>query len=91
MANSICIESKKKNITNNDMDAPKGRHNACIVSNVCTSKTVKQTEEEKKIKEIWIIWKKGLITDRLVVKQNRSAFNEYFRQKYSIKEKIKQR
>lgn len=33
-ANSICMESKKKNITSNEMDAPKGRHNACIVSNV---------------------------------------------------------
>lgn len=33
-ANSICIESKKKNITSSDMDAPSGRHSACIVSNV---------------------------------------------------------
>lgn len=33
-ANSICIESKKKNITNNDTDAPNGRQSACIVSNV---------------------------------------------------------
>lgn len=33
-ANSICIESKKKNITRSDMDAPSGRHRACIVSSV---------------------------------------------------------
>jgi len=34
IANNICIESKKKNITSSEMDAPKGRHNACIVSRV---------------------------------------------------------
>lgn len=33
-ANNICIESKKKNITSNEMDAPSGRHRACIVSSV---------------------------------------------------------
>lgn len=33
-ANNICIESKKKNITSNDIDAPSGRQSACIVSNV---------------------------------------------------------
>lgn len=37
IANSICMESKKKNITNSDIEAPKGKHNACIVSKVCTS------------------------------------------------------
>lgn len=33
-ANSSCIESKKKNIINREMEAPKGKHRACIVSNV---------------------------------------------------------
>lgn len=33
-ANSICIESKKKNITSSDMEAPSGKQSACIVSNV---------------------------------------------------------
>lgn len=33
-ANSICIESKKKNMTSKDMEAPSGKHRACIVSNV---------------------------------------------------------
>lgn len=37
IANNICIESKKKNMTNSDIEAPSGRHNACIVSNVWTS------------------------------------------------------
>lgn len=37
IANNICMESKKKNITNNDIEAPKGKHNACIVSKVWTS------------------------------------------------------
>ena len=34
MAKSICIESKKKNMTSNDIEAPNGRHIACIESNV---------------------------------------------------------
>lgn len=33
-AKSNCIESKKKNITNNETEAPSGKHNACIVSSV---------------------------------------------------------
>lgn len=33
-AKSICIESKKKNITSRDTEAPKGKHSACIVSSV---------------------------------------------------------
>lgn len=33
-AKSICIESKKKNMTSSDTDAPSGRQRACIVSNV---------------------------------------------------------
>ena len=33
-ANSSCIESKKKNMTSSEMDAPTGRHSACIVSSV---------------------------------------------------------
>lgn len=33
-ANSNCIESKKKNIMSSDMEAPSGRHSACIVSSV---------------------------------------------------------
>lgn len=37
IANNICIESKKKNITNSDIEAPSGKHNACIVSKVWTS------------------------------------------------------
>ena len=36
-AKSICMESKKKNMTNKEMEAPKGRHIACILSRVCTS------------------------------------------------------
>ena len=34
MAKSICIESKKKNITKREMEAPKGRHIACKESRV---------------------------------------------------------
>lgn len=33
-ANSICMESKKKNITKREMEAPKGKHRACMVSRV---------------------------------------------------------
>lgn len=33
-ANSICIESKKKNITRSEIEAPSGKHNACVVSRV---------------------------------------------------------
>lgn len=36
MAKSICMESKKKNMTRREMEAPSGRHRACIVSSVCT-------------------------------------------------------
>ena len=35
IANNICIESKKKNMTSNDIEAPNGRHIACIESSVC--------------------------------------------------------
>merc|ERR1711899_78106 len=35
IANNICMESKKKNITNNEIDAPKGKHIACNESKVC--------------------------------------------------------
>jgi len=34
IANNICIESKKKNMTNNDIEAPRGKHKACMVSSV---------------------------------------------------------
>ena len=34
MANSICIESKKKNMTSREMEAPRGRHMACRESKV---------------------------------------------------------
>lgn len=44
MANSICMESKKKNITRSETDAPNGRHNACIVSKVCTSRIEKSNK-----------------------------------------------
>lgn len=37
IANNICIESKKKNITSNETDAPNGKQRACIVSRVWTS------------------------------------------------------
>lgn len=33
-ANNICMESKKKNITSSDTEAPRGKHSACVVSNV---------------------------------------------------------
>lgn len=33
-ANSICMESKKKNITSREIEAPSGKHNACVVSKV---------------------------------------------------------
>ena len=35
IANSICIESKKKNMTNNEIEAPRGKHIACKESKVC--------------------------------------------------------
>lgn len=38
IANNICIESKKKNMTNSDIEAPRGKHKACIVSSVWTSR-----------------------------------------------------
>jgi hypothetical protein len=34
MANSICMESKKKNMTRRETEAPRGKHKACIVSKV---------------------------------------------------------
>ena len=34
MANNICIESKKKNMTSNDTEAPNGKHIACNESKV---------------------------------------------------------
>ena len=34
IANNICIESKKKNMTSKDIEAPNGRHIACIESSV---------------------------------------------------------
>ena len=34
LAKSICMESKKKNITRSEMDAPNGRHMACNESKV---------------------------------------------------------
>lgn len=36
-AKRSCIESKKKNMTRRETDAPSGKHKACIVSSVCTS------------------------------------------------------
>ena len=36
MANNICMESKKKNMTNREILAPRGKQRACIVSRVCT-------------------------------------------------------
>lgn len=36
-ANNIDNESKKKNIIKREIDAPKGKQSACIVSSVCTS------------------------------------------------------
>lgn len=33
-AKSICIESKKKNITRSEIEAPRGRQSACVVSRV---------------------------------------------------------
>ena len=35
IANNICIESKKKNMTSKDIEAPNGRHIACMESRVC--------------------------------------------------------
>ena len=34
MANTSCIESKKKNMTRREMEAPMGRKRACVESNV---------------------------------------------------------
>lgn len=36
IAKSICMESKKKNMTSSDTLAPSGRHSACMVSSVWT-------------------------------------------------------
>ena len=52
IANNICIESKKKNITSSEMDAPKGRHNACIVSRVCTSAIKKKKKHNNQLESI---------------------------------------
>ena len=34
IANNICIESKKKNMTRSDTEAPRGKHMACKKSRV---------------------------------------------------------
>ena len=34
MANNICIESKKKNMTSSETEAPSGKHIACSESRV---------------------------------------------------------
>lgn len=39
-AKSICMESKKKNMTRREMDAPNGRHNACVVSRVAKPESI---------------------------------------------------
>lgn len=39
MANKVCMESKKKNMTRRETEAPRGRQRACIVSKVWTSET----------------------------------------------------
>lgn len=44
-ANNSCIESKKKNMINNDIEAPKGKHSACIVSNVANLPGIGEKEE----------------------------------------------
>lgn len=51
-ANSICIESKKKNITSSDTDAPNGRQSACIVSNVANLS--KRIEEKLSINFLFL-------------------------------------
>lgn len=44
-ANNSCIESKKKNMINNDIEAPKGKHSACIVSNVANLPGIREKDE----------------------------------------------
>lgn len=57
-ANNICIESKKKNITNSDTDAPSGRQSACIVSNVANLSGMKKEQTNKMVKiQNWKIHK----------------------------------
>lgn len=52
-AKSSCIESKKKNMTRRETDAPSGKHSACIVSNVWTSDWKRQ--EHQRIKKNWAL------------------------------------
>lgn len=46
-ANNICMESKKKNITSSEMEAPRGRHNACVVSRVANPEPVPRKSFQK--------------------------------------------
>lgn len=43
-ANNICIESKKKNITSNEIDAPSGRQSACVASSVANPESTNSEE-----------------------------------------------
>ena len=47
-ANNICIESKKKNITSNEIDAPSGRQSACVASSVANPASTNNKDEKQK-------------------------------------------
>lgn len=48
-AKSICIESKKKNITSKEIDAPSGKQSACVASSVANPESTLSLEKRKKI------------------------------------------
>lgn len=61
-ANNICIESKKKNITSNETDAPSGRQSACVASSVANPEST--NNEEKKWKIITRLYTIGCILNK---------------------------
>lgn len=51
-AKSICIESKKKNITRSDIEAPRGKQRACIVSKVANLSAIGEIRYFSKIGKV---------------------------------------
>lgn len=45
---SICMESKKKNITSNEIDAPSGKQRAWVASSVANPESTRRAKEKMK-------------------------------------------
>lgn len=77
-ANNICIESKKKNITSNETEAPSGRHSACVVSSVAKLEPVpRKSFEKKKLDPSETVLTRLLIDDGLAGQQVVGAFVQF--------------